>query len=78
MKKKLTFTQVAQEVGVNTSTVWRWATRGVKGRKLKSQLVGGRRFISRQNLAEFLRPVDEPTNVLPHDDATDVLKSEGM
>lgn len=39
---------------VHPGTVWRWMTRGVKGRKLAFQMVGGRRFISGQSLLDFL------------------------
>lgn len=36
------------------ATVWRWVTRGVRGRKLATQMIGGRRFITGQALLEFL------------------------
>ena len=38
------------------STVWRWALTGVRGRRLETQLCGGRRFTSKQAIQRFLRP----------------------
>lgn len=36
------------------STVWRWMNRGVRGRRLRSTLIGGRRYIPREAIREFL------------------------
>jgi len=38
----------------NTSTVWRWCSRGVRGVKLQTFFVGGRRMTSKRFIAEFL------------------------
>jgi hypothetical protein len=35
------------------STVWRWIQRGVRGVKLETYLIGGRRFTSREALERF-------------------------
>ena len=78
MKKRMTLTQVAKELDVSVSTAWRWVTRGVKGRRLKSFLVGGRRFVTRRALNEFLRTSDESADVLSHDDAADALQNDGI
>lgn len=53
-KTKLTFAEVAKELGVSLSTVWRWHLTGVKKHKLDSQLIGGRRFVTRSQLDIFL------------------------
>ena len=39
--------------GVNVSTIWRWVTRGVKGIRLETVTIGGRRFTSREALERF-------------------------
>ena len=40
-------------------TVWRWVLAGVRGRKLASVLVGGRRYVPGQAILDFLEA--EPT-----------------
>src|SRR5437016_6201811 len=46
--------QTATGLGVHSATVWRWMLRGVRGRKLASIQVGGRRYIRREDLEAFL------------------------
>jgi len=53
--EKFTFKQDASECDVHVATVWRWVLHGVRGRKLASIHVGGRRFITRSDLDTFLR-----------------------
>jgi len=53
--EKFTFRQVASECDVHVATVWRWVLHGVRGRKLASIHVGGRRYITRSDLDTFLR-----------------------
>ncbi|MCC7425256.1 MAG: DUF1580 domain-containing protein [Planctomycetaceae bacterium] len=45
---------------VHIATVWRWSTNGVAGKRLRSIKVGGRRFVLRRDLDEFL---DQETKV---------------
>jgi Protein of unknown function (DUF1580) len=51
-----TFPQVTQIVPFrpNVSTIWRWSSRGVGGIKLTTIRVGGRRYVTRRALDEFL------------------------
>ena len=51
---RLTLGEVADIVGVHVKTVQRWALHGVRGIRLRSTLIGGRRFIYRWDLANFL------------------------
>lgn len=51
---RLTLTQVAQQLGVHVATTWRWALYGVKGRRLRTVAVGGRRFVLPADLEAFL------------------------
>jgi hypothetical protein len=37
----------------NVSTLWRWSARGVRGVKLETCVVGGKRFTSHEALARF-------------------------
>ena len=40
------------------STIWRWLQVGVRGRKLESGMIGGRRWTSRQAIQRFLASDD--------------------
>ncbi len=55
---KLTLGEVADLVGVDLSTVWRWCLRGVRGRKLPSKRIGGRRYVLPADLEAFLADDD--------------------
>lgn len=59
--KKLSLNKVAKYCGdVHVSTVHRWITRGVRGRKLPSVVIGGRRFVLLEELEAFLEKGREP------------------
>ena len=51
---RFTLTEVADQVGVHVKTVQRWALSGVRGKQLRSFLLGGRRYVLPSDLAEFL------------------------
>jgi hypothetical protein len=40
------------------STIWRWILRGVKGHRLESISVGGRRFTSKESVNRFLESLN--------------------
>ncbi len=44
----VTFTALAKREGVNVSTVWRWAGKGVKSHVLESYNRGGKRFTTEE------------------------------
>lgn len=52
----LTISQAAKSLPMrpNVSTVWRWVQRGVRGVKLDTVLVGGRRYTSKEALQSFI------------------------
>ena len=41
---------------VTEKTIRRWAARGVRGRRLESVVVGGRRYTSSEAIERFIRP----------------------
>jgi len=68
----LTPTETAKLLGVHVATVYRWLYNRVRGRKLKSVLVGGRRRITKSDLDAFLSAdVPSAENV----DATRMLEA---
>ena len=58
-ERLLTFSQAAKSLPTrpSTATVWRWATRGVRGITLESIMVGGTRYTSAERLQEFCENV---------------------
>jgi transposase len=58
--ERLSLKELAKELQVHTSTVWRWVNNGVRGWKLPTFLVGARRFVSRDQAANFLQQLNGP------------------
>jgi len=54
--------EVARTLGIHIATVWRWILHGVRGRKLSSVVIGGRRYITREALTDFLSTRNVPSN----------------
>lgn len=50
---RITLTELAQELDVALSTVWRWTKAGVRGHKLKTIPVGGRTYTTEAFYREF-------------------------
>jgi hypothetical protein len=46
----------------NLSTLHRWRLHGVRGRKLETLLIGGRRFTSEEAIQRFVRPEADPAD----------------
>lgn len=53
-ESRLSLTQLAHQEGVSIPTTWRWAKRGVKGIRLESFCVGGRRYTTQEAFARFV------------------------
>jgi len=51
---RLTLNAAARMIGVHVSTLHRWRQRGVRGKKLKTHLVGGRRYVLTRDLEAFV------------------------
>lgn len=65
---RLSLTEAAQRLKRNVATLWRWSSRGVRGRKLPTITIGGRRYVLVSDLEEFLsagREVGETQPVEP-------------
>jgi len=57
--KRSTLNAVADRAGVHLTTVWRWTLDGVRGRRLKTILIGGRRYVLESDLLTFLDAMNE-------------------
>ena len=62
---------------VHYSTVYRWMTKGVRGRKLESLLIGGVRYTTIEALARFLKLTPQKPATLPEssDDLSSAIES---
>ena len=45
----------------SVASLWRWAIRGVRGVRLATIAIGGRRFVSRDAVNEFLEALNRRT-----------------
>jgi excisionase family DNA binding protein len=57
--ERLTLNEVAKRLKVHTATVYRWTFQGVRGKRLPSFLIGGRRYVALSELEHFLLPQDQ-------------------
>jgi excisionase family DNA binding protein len=59
--ERFSVTETAHRLNVHVSTVWRWIHRGIRGRRLETVRVGGRRFVLRKTLENYLNnePISE-------------------
>ncbi len=53
--ERLSLNEVAKHLKVHVATVHRWIFQGVRGKRLKSFLIGGRRYIAVSDLDDFLQ-----------------------
>lgn len=67
-ERKLSLTDLAQREGVNVCTCWRWAKRGVRGVKLETYNVGGRRWTTEEAFARFVEGTTAAVNGGPVSD----------
>lgn len=52
-------------IRVHISTCHRWYTRGVRGQKLETALIGGRRFTTVEALTRFWAAISDAENKVP-------------
>ena len=53
--ERLSLNEVAKHLKVHVATVHRWIFQGVRGKRLKSFLIGGRRYVAISALDDFLQ-----------------------
>lgn len=57
-ESRISFTQLAKEQDVAVPTVWRWASRGIKGHVLESFSLGIKKFTTREAFARFIAGIN--------------------
>lgn len=62
---RLTLSQLARAQGVSPATTWRWTIKGVRGVKLESLAVGGRRVTSAEAFERFIAATNPSTVATP-------------
>ena len=63
--------EFARIVGVHIATVHRWRLRGVRGHRLRTYLLGGRRCVDRVDAVAFLAAINDTNPPAPVTDAAD-------
>lgn len=67
---RISFSQLARREGVHVGSIWRWTLHGVRGIRLRSVRVGGRRWVFESDWKEFSAAlnsdlVDTPATLTP-------------
>jgi hypothetical protein len=57
VEHRVALIDLARQQGVSVSTVWRWKMRGLKGTRLETFTVGGRRYTSREAFSRIIGAV---------------------
>jgi Protein of unknown function (DUF1580) len=73
---RYSLSKVAQAANVHVGTVWRWSLHGVRGRKLPTLLIGGRRYVLAADLEAFLAGGGEPARPATPRPVDDVRRDE--
>ena len=55
---RFSINQIARLLRKHSGTIWRWVLRGVRGHRLRSFHVGGRRYVTRKDLEAFLSAIN--------------------
>ena len=61
-ESRLSLAELARREGVAVSTVWRWALRGIRGTKLQTFNVGGRRWTTEESFGRFVEATTAAAN----------------
>jgi hypothetical protein len=61
----------------HVATLYRWMSRGVRGVKLRTCLLGGRRYTSREALAEFIAETSRPAGAASEPTAPKIMAERG-
>ncbi len=53
-ENRVSMTELARQLGVTIPTIWRWRQRGVRGVRLETFMLGGRRFTTQEAHRRFV------------------------
>jgi len=51
---RVSMTELARQLGVTIPTIWRWRQRGIRGIRLETYMLGGRRFTTQEAHRRFV------------------------
>jgi Protein of unknown function (DUF1580) len=57
-RERFRFGELARAIGKDVSTIFRWTLRGVRGHVLKSYVVGGQRYVEREDFLAFIGAIN--------------------
>ncbi len=57
--------KLARREGFSPASIWRWMLHGVRGHRLRSLRIGGRRFILEQDWADFCAALNADLDIAP-------------
>jgi len=61
-EQRISLSGLAKEEDISTPTAWRWAQRGIKGTRLETFSVGGRRFTTREAFQRFVEKISRASS----------------
>ena len=61
-EERISLTKLAQQEDVSIPTPWRWAMRGIRGIKLETLQIGGRRYCTQESFARFVEATTRAAN----------------
>jgi len=53
-ENRISMTELARQLGVTIPTIWRWRQRGIRGVRLETFMLGGRRFTTQEAHRRFV------------------------
>ena len=71
-ESRISISELAQMLGVTTPTVWRWRKFGVRGVRLETFMLGGRRYTTRESHRRFVERTTAAANGEPLEAASHV------
>ena len=72
------FAAIAKNEGVNVATVWRWYFKGVRGVKLQTTVIGGRRYVTDEQWEAFVAALNNGEQAATSKSATNRSREKAI
>jgi hypothetical protein len=73
-RPRYSVTEACRLAAVNPSTLWRWASSGLRGVTLPLHQLGGRKFVFADEFDQFIQATTKPTNTPPCKSSADAKR----